>query len=105
MLKYVHARSGVDCILQCLLQDQSCRSVNFRKRPAANAEYENCELLYDVESESPELLHENDIYDYYILLQPNRVSISRTSQLIRYYFKTRKVGANVCSYVTRTAVD
>ena len=73
-MEYVHAQSGVDCILQCLLQNKSCRSVNFRKS-SANDGYENCEFLNAVDSEESEFLYKNAQYDYYKLLQPNRVSI------------------------------
>ena len=74
MIKIVHAQSGVDCILQCLLQDKSCRSANFRKISVEN-DTGNCELLNGVDSEHAELFHEDEHFDYYVLLQPNRVSI------------------------------
>jgi hypothetical protein len=76
VIKFVHAQSGVDCILQCMLQDKSCRSVNFRKTCAVNNGSENCQLLHDVASENPELLHEDERFDHLTLLQPNRVSMS-----------------------------
>ncbi|CAB4001303.1 Hypothetical predicted protein, partial [Paramuricea clavata] len=83
-IKCVHAESGVDCILQCLLQDESCRSTNFRK---TFGEQENCELLKTVDSEEPaENLQDDENFDYYILLQPERkpedaVSSSNPPQL------------------------
>ena len=57
-----------------MLQDKSCRSINFKKHPVNN-DTANCELLFGVESEKPELLYENENYDYYTLLHPSRVSI------------------------------
>ena len=56
--------------------DKSCRSVNFRKM-SVNDGTGNCQLLNGVDSENPELLHKDEHFDYYILLQPNRASISR----------------------------
>ncbi len=81
-MEYVHAQSEVDCILQCLLQNKSCRSVNFRKS-SANDRYENCELLNAVDSEESEFLYKNAQYDYYKLLQPNRVSASIISAILK----------------------
>jgi hypothetical protein len=80
-IKIVHVQSGVDCILQCMLQDKSCRSVNFRKM-SVNDGAGNCQLLYGADSENPELLHEDEHFDYYVLLQPNRVSINRANAVI-----------------------
>ena len=42
----------------------------------------NCQLLYGADSENPELLHEDEHFDYYVLLQPNRVSINRANAVI-----------------------
>jgi hypothetical protein len=62
--------------MQCMLQDKSCRSVNFRKTCRGQ---ENCELLKTVDSEEPTgSLKQDDNFDYYILLfQPDRVSTVR----------------------------
>ena len=73
VIKIVYAQSGLDCIQQCVLQDKSCRSVNFRKNSVAN-DSENCQLLYRVDSENPKFVHKDERFDYLILLQPNRVS-------------------------------
>ena len=71
--KTISAKSAVDCILQCMLQDDSCRSVNFRK---ISIHEENCVFLVDINSEmKPELLEKDDDYDYLVLLEPSRVSI------------------------------
>ena len=67
VVKSIHARSGQECIFQCVLQDESCRSVNFGKTSTCE---ENCEFLSAVASENPEQLHKNEQFDYYILLQP-----------------------------------
>jgi hypothetical protein len=75
MVKIVHAQSGADCIIQCMLQDKSCRSVNFRKISFNNGTG-NCQLLNGLDSENPELLHEDERFDHLTLLQPNRVSMS-----------------------------
>ena len=71
VVKSIHARSGQECIFQCVLQDESCRSVNFGKTSTCE---ENCEFLSAVASENPEQLHKNEQFDYYILLQPTRSS-------------------------------
>ena len=77
MIKYVRAKSGLDCILQCMLQDKSCRSANFRKTSTCGGQ-ENCELLKTIDSEEPQGSLKNDgNFDYYKLLQPERVSIVR----------------------------
>ncbi len=73
VIKYVHAESGVDCIIQCMLQDKSCRSANFRKTVTCGGN-ENCELLKAVDSEEPGSLKQDENFDYYILLEPDRVS-------------------------------
>ena len=71
----MHAMSGVDCIMQCLLQDESCRSANFRKNETCG-EQKNCELLNSVNSEEPdESLKKDENFDYYILVKPDRVSM------------------------------
>ena len=74
VLKYVHAHTGLECIFLCMREDESCRSVNFRK--TSNGD-KNCEFLTDVHSEKPEFLLKDEQYDYYILLDPSRVCINR----------------------------
>ena len=69
----INAPSRTDCILQCLLQDKSCRSVNFKKTSVKN-NTGNCELLYDVDLERPELLRKDEHFDYLTLRKPIRVS-------------------------------
>ena len=77
MTKYIHAKSGLDCILQCVLQEILCRSVNFRN-PLTSGGEENCELLKTVDSEEPPgSLKKDENFDYYKLLQPERVSTVR----------------------------
>ena len=86
VIKVVHTQSGVDCILQCTLQDKLCRSVNFRKKSVNNGSG-NCELLHHVYSEYPELLYKDKNFDHYKLLLPKRVSINiknRTQKLWRF---------------------
>ena len=73
VIEIIHAQSGLDCILQCVFQDKSCRSVNFRKISFIN-ETENCQLLYRIDSEKPQLLYKDERFDYLMLLQPERVS-------------------------------
>ena len=60
--------------MQCLLKNESCRSANFRKTDNCEG-FENCELLKAVDSDEPENLKKDDNFDYYILLQPHRVSM------------------------------
>ena len=75
VIKSVHAKSGVDCIMQCVLQDKSCRSTNFRKTATSGGE-ENCELLKTVDlEEDAGSLKRNENFDHYIILSPRRVSI------------------------------
>jgi hypothetical protein len=60
-----------------MLQDKSCRSANFRKTPTCGGQ-ENCELLKTVDSEEPQgSLKKDKTFDYYKLLQPQRVSTVR----------------------------
>ena len=74
MIKHVHAESGPDCMLQCMLQEILCRSANFRK--TCGGKSRNCELLETLDSEEPaETLKDDENFDHYILLQPERVSI------------------------------
>ena len=76
--------SGVDCIIECLLQDDSCRSANFRKNETFG-EQNNCELLNTVNSEEPdESLKKDKNFDYYILVKPERVSMH--GKLKIFYF-------------------
>jgi hypothetical protein len=74
VIKYIHAHTGVECVLLCLNEDTSCRSTNFGK--TSNSD-KNCELLRDVHSEKPDLLLNDDQFDHYQLLDPNRVSMNR----------------------------
>ena len=75
MIKHAHAESGPDCMLHCMLQEKSCRSANFWKTCGGQ---ENRELLETVDSEeSAESLKNNENFDHYILLQPERVSTVR----------------------------
>ena len=71
VIKFTHANTEAECVMKCMLEDESCRSVNFLK----DANYEkNCEFLRDI-STDPNVLLPNDIYDYYILLSSNKVSM------------------------------
>ena len=72
VIKFTHANTGAECVMKCMLEDESCRSVNFLKD--ANCE-KNCEFLRDI-STDPNVLLPNDIYDYYILLSSNKVSVN-----------------------------
>ena len=72
VINYTHAHAGLDCIFLCVRDSKTCRSVNFLKTSNSN---KNCEFLKDVSSEKPDLLLNDERYDYYILLNPNRVSI------------------------------
>ena len=75
VIKSVNAQSGLDCILQCMIQAESCRSVNFRKTISCRGA-ENCDLLEIVHSdELAGRLVKNESYDYLILLRPERVSL------------------------------
>ena len=75
MIKYVHAESGMDCIIQCVeFPDKSCRSANFNKTATSGGE-KNCELLKTVHSEEDAgSLKRNENFDHYIILSPERVS-------------------------------
>ena len=71
VVKYIRARTGVECVMKCVDQSRFCRSINFKKH--SNCE-KNCEFLEDVSSKKPELLLEDQSYDYYILTKHVRVS-------------------------------
>ena len=58
----------------CMTEEKSCRSVNFKK--ISNCD-KNCELLEDVGAERPKLLLEDKQFDYYLLLDANRVGDGR----------------------------
>ncbi|CAB4015896.1 Hypothetical predicted protein, partial [Paramuricea clavata] len=83
--------------MQCMLQDKSCRSANFRK---TSGEQENCELLRTVYSEEqPVNLKKNENFDYYILLQPDRkpedaVSLSTPRQITKKVSTTTTTQTN-----------
>ena len=72
VINYTHANAGLDCIFLCVRDSKTCRSVNFLKTSNSDR---NCEFLKDISSEKPEVLVDDGRYDYYILLNPNRVSI------------------------------
>ena len=98
VIKYVHAVTGVECVLLCLNEDTSCRSTNFRKT-ASNSD-KNCELLREVHAEKPDLLLEDVQFDHYQLLDPNRVSMNRSciyKKKISYSRSVRDCGANSTS--------
>ena len=76
VIKYVHAQTGAECVMLCMTEEKSCRSVNFRKTLSCE---KNCELLENVASERPELLLEDEIFDHYLLLDANRKSPEPTS--------------------------
>ena len=72
VIKTINTPSGVDCVYFCVRDEETCRSVNFKKD--TNDE-ENCELLKTVDSEEPvNSLKKDENFDYYILLEPKRVS-------------------------------
>ncbi|CAB4001135.1 Hypothetical predicted protein [Paramuricea clavata] len=73
MIKHVHAESGMDCIIQCVVfPDKSCRSANYNKTATAGGE-KNCELLKTVHSEEDAgSLKRNETFDHYIILSPER---------------------------------
>ena len=75
----LHAWDEVDCVLRCL-DDTCCRSVNYLKTldfgKEENDNKDNCELLHDaVVSEKNDSLLRNHDYDYFIMENPERVSI------------------------------
>ena len=71
--------------MQCLLQDESCRSANFRKNETCE-ERKNCELLHTVDSEEPdEYLKNDENFDYYVLVKPERVSMHGKVKIIFYF--------------------
>ena len=72
VIKFVDASSAVECVLRCVNEDETCRSINFRKNSNCGR---NCEFLNDIASEKPDLLVQDEKFDYYVLLNPRRVSI------------------------------
>ena len=77
--KKLHAWYDVDCVVRCL-DDTCCGSVNYLKTLDFDKDEDdnkdNCELLHDaaVSGKNYSLLR-NDDYDYFILKNPERVSI------------------------------
>jgi hypothetical protein len=89
VMKYVHALTGPECVLLCMIEDKTCRSVNFRK---TSNDDKNCELLPDVYTERTDLLLEDRQFDYLVLLDANRVSIiMNRSYACNDFFATRIV--------------
>ena len=70
--KRFNASSKFDCGFHCY-DNTCCRSVNFRNIPSEDGR-ENCELLHAVGREEPGNLQQNETYDYFIMVQPERVS-------------------------------
>lgn len=70
--KFIHAKSGPECVLHCMHQDECCQSVNYRVFSCDGQE--NCELLHGLAAELPDLLIEDQNFDHYALLNPVRVS-------------------------------
>ena len=71
---YTYARTGVDCLMECVVYGKSCGSVNYNK---ASDFDKNCEFLQDVSWEKPDLLLKNESYNHYILLNcPNTERVS-----------------------------
>lgn len=86
MLKKSHAVIGTDCVFQCL-NDQCCRSVNFRREGNVDGE-ENCLLFHAVATEQPENFCEEEHSEHITLLQPKRVSIKRNRVFNDEFAKT-----------------
>jgi hypothetical protein len=105
VIKYVHAYTGVECVLLCLNEDTSCRSINFRK--TSNSD-KNCELLRDVHSEKSDLLLKDDQFDHYQLLDANRVSINRSHIFFIFafcaYIKTHYAQRNHAVCISDTEI-
>ena len=76
-LTRVDALSATECVLLCL-SNNCCRAVNYRKKGPS----ENCELLHILASHHRELLEKNENYDYYVLLQPNRVRFKKYTHFL-----------------------
>ena len=77
--KKLQAWHEVDCVLRCL-NDTCCRSVNYLKTLDFGTDEDdnkdNCELFHDaVVSGRNDILLQNDDYDYFIMENPERVSI------------------------------
>lgn len=59
-------------MLLCL-QDDCCRSVNYKKRCLLSENSTNCELLHGVAAERPEQLKPDENFNHLVILQPNKV--------------------------------
>ena len=70
LLASLNAVSAVDCISHCL-NNNCCRAVNYKKK----GPNENCELLHIMASDDREFVKKDDNYDYFVLLEPNRVGM------------------------------
>ena len=74
VIKYVHAESGVYCIMHCAVE-KPCRSANYNKT-ATSGRQKNCELLKTVDpDEYAKSLKKNENFDHYIILSLKNVSI------------------------------
>ena len=86
---YTYARTGVDCVMECVVYGKSCRSVNYNK---ASDFDKNCEFLQDVSWEKPDLLLKNESYDHYILLNcPNTRRVSTCVAFKRIFLNVTSV--------------
>ena len=79
MHKKFQAWHEVDCVLRCL-NDTCCRSVNYLKTldfgKEEDVNKDNCQLLHDAAvSGKDDSLLRNDDYDYFIMENPERVSM------------------------------
>jgi predicted Co/Zn/Cd cation transporter (cation efflux family) len=74
VIKYVHAESGVYCIMHWAVE-KPCRSANYNKT-ASSGRQTNCELIQTVDREEyTKNLKKNENIDHYIILSLKRVSI------------------------------
>jgi hypothetical protein len=99
MIKYVHAESGMDCIIQCVgFPHKTCRSANYNKTATSGGE-KNCELLKTVHSEEDAAsLKRNEHFDHYIILSPERVSTILSEYVCMLFINTMHLNWNSSHY-------
>lgn len=74
LLVRLTSSSGPECVRHCL-NHPCCRAVNYRRTEAcSNLEPENCEILHPLAMDNLDYFEKSKFYDYYVLLEPYRVS-------------------------------
>ena len=71
VFKNKNVSTKIECILLCV-DEQCCRSINYKERFPPQRHHSLCEMLHDIVYDSSEL-EENCSYDYVYLTNPQKV--------------------------------